>query len=206
MEVALRSSRQLGSLQEEMRRRVMLAHAHLRRGGATWLDVDSYRDPWDQARLYRQGRSRAQIVAAQASLERLGYPYLAAILDRVGPQHGESILTSAPPGRSWHQWGLAYDGCPWVYSRIPAAWRQLAWTIERRDDPDYSEAARLWTLWGRAAAHAGLTWGCTWGDRPHWQLAAAGADPLRDQTPAAVRAWAEAHGWLEPDPPALPRP
>lgn len=66
------------------------------------------RDVWTQARLWRQSRPTHEIQKAIQKLKQEGAPFLAYVLDAVGPQHGR-WATNALPGQSWHQWGLAVD-------------------------------------------------------------------------------------------------
>lgn len=70
------------------------------------------RDPYEQARLWRQSRGRAEIDSVLAQLASAGAPFLAHCLSSVGPQNGPPV-TQAPPGFSWHQWGEAVD-CAWL--------------------------------------------------------------------------------------------
>jgi peptidoglycan L-alanyl-D-glutamate endopeptidase CwlK len=70
------------------------------------------RDPFEQARLWRQSRSSEEINAKIQELEANGAPFLAQCIKSVGPQHGAHV-TNTPPGISWHQWGEALD-CFWV--------------------------------------------------------------------------------------------
>lgn len=70
------------------------------------------RDPFEQAKLWRQSRSIEEILAAIDELRSVGAPFLAHCLESVGPQHGDPV-TNAPPGYSWHQWGEAVD-CFWL--------------------------------------------------------------------------------------------
>jgi len=66
------------------------------------------RDPFEQAKLWRQSRAREEIQAKIAEFERAGASFLAHCLTSVGPQHGAHV-TDTPPGFSWHQWGEALD-------------------------------------------------------------------------------------------------
>jgi len=70
------------------------------------------RDPFEQARLWRQSRAREEIQARIASLRAQGAAFLAHCIESVGPQHGRPV-TNALPGLSWHQWGEAVD-CFWL--------------------------------------------------------------------------------------------
>lgn len=62
----------------------------------------------EQARLWRQSRTRAEIDATVRDLRRAGCPYLADTIEAVGPQRGARV-TNALPGHSWHNWGMAVD-------------------------------------------------------------------------------------------------
>jgi peptidoglycan L-alanyl-D-glutamate endopeptidase CwlK len=70
------------------------------------------RDPFEQARLWRQSRSTEEIQQKISEFERDGAEFLAHCLRSVGPQYGDHV-TDSPPGFSWHQWGEALD-CFWV--------------------------------------------------------------------------------------------
>ncbi len=70
------------------------------------------RDPFEQARLWRQARPGGEIKAKIKDLQSAGADFLAHCLESVGPQHGGHV-TDAPPGLSWHQWGEAMD-CFWL--------------------------------------------------------------------------------------------
>lgn len=62
----------------------------------------------EQAKLWRQSRSRDEILTHADIMRRRGAPNLAKLLLDVGPQHGR-WATNALPGESWHQWGEAVD-------------------------------------------------------------------------------------------------
>lgn len=70
------------------------------------------RSPFEQAKLWRQSRTREQVAEKIASLRAQGAPFLAQCLDSVGPCNGPPV-TNAIPGLSWHQWGEAVDSV-WV--------------------------------------------------------------------------------------------
>ena len=67
------------------------------------------RNPWTQARLWRQSRTRERVEQAYRQLEHLGMVWLRAVLEDVGPQRTGPWLTNALPGQGWHQWGEAID-------------------------------------------------------------------------------------------------
>lgn len=68
----------------------------------------------------------------------------------------KAIVTKAPPGHSWHEYGMAGDGVPLALINKPG------W------DPESS----IWPIYGAKAESLGLTWGGRWHrpDRPHVQL------------------------------------
>lgn len=79
--------------------------------GVEMVPYETLRDPWTQARYWRQSRSLTEINAKIADLRGKGAPFLADIIESVGPQSGKPV-TNAIPGLSWHQWGEAAD-CYW---------------------------------------------------------------------------------------------
>lgn len=79
------------------------------------------RNPWDQARLWRQSRTTQEIHRVAAMLAREGAPFLRDVLLSVGSQEGR-WATNALPGQSWHQWDEAVD-C-FVQEHGTAVWRR----------------------------------------------------------------------------------
>ena len=113
------------------------------------------RPPAEQARLWRQSRSREEIAAAIAHLKKAGAYHLADLLAACGPCHGPPV-TRALPGLSWHQWGEAAD-CLWIVNGA-AEW-SLARIVNR--DNGYHAYARL-------AEEKGLHAGGFWTRFPDW--------------------------------------
>jgi hypothetical protein len=66
------------------------------------------RDVFTQAKLWRQSRSSEEIKSAVERLKHESAPWLAEVVEGVGPQLGR-WATNALPGQSWHQWGEAVD-------------------------------------------------------------------------------------------------
>lgn len=113
------------------------------------------RTPTEQALLWRQSRSREQIIAAAVRLKSKGAPWLAAVLEQAGPSSGP-WATNALPGQSWHQFGEAVD-C-FVVKNGVAIWDPA--------HPGYVNYALI-------AQNQGLTPGRYWkgaADPPHIQL------------------------------------
>ncbi len=76
---------------------------------------------------------------------------------------GAEIVTRAPPGSSWHNFGLAVDSC----------WRGLDPYLEYLAQRDGAAATKQWYDFGRFAANNGLEWAGTWStiqDKPHCQI------------------------------------
>lgn len=77
-----------------------------------------------------------------------------------------SIVSYAPPGDSFHQYGLAGDV-------VPRAYRNL---------PDWNPSGPLWPKLGAIGKSLGLVWGGDWKkpDRPHFHLPAAPLAELKE--------------------------
>ena len=129
----------------------------------------------EQAKLFRQSRTTAEIRSRQQSLRDRGFDFLADNIDSVGPQRGTlgHHVTKAGPGESWHQYRLAFDGVPRVGGK-------LMWEKEHPH----------WEIYGEVAMLLGLTWAGNWKnfvEFPHCQLHTA-SNPLNYyKTPTAVR-------------------
>ena len=81
--------------------------------GIEMVPFCTLRSPQAQAVLWRQSRSVAEVMEGIERLRSGGAPWLAEVLDGVGPQLGKGEVTKALPGLSWHQWGEAVD-CYWL--------------------------------------------------------------------------------------------
>jgi peptidoglycan L-alanyl-D-glutamate endopeptidase CwlK len=118
------------------------------------------RDPFEQARLWRQSRSKEEIDAKIEELETKGAMFLADCIRSVGPQHGDHV-TDTPPGISWHQWGEALD-CFWVVDG------KAEWSTKK-----LIGGLNGYKVYADEAETAGLTAGGHWKnfkDWPHVQL------------------------------------
>lgn len=80
--------------------------------GVEMRPSETLRDPFKQARLWRQSRTIEQITKEIQFLKEQNALFLAECLERVGPQSGKHA-TNAIPGLSWHQWSEAVDSF-WV--------------------------------------------------------------------------------------------
>jgi hypothetical protein len=122
------------------------------------------RDVWTQAKYWRQSRPIEQIEAAIRELESKGAPFLAHVLDSVGPQFGGHV-TDALPGESWHQWGEAVD-CFWVLDG------KAEWSTRKKVRLADGREMNGYRLYGEEGVRRGLTSGGFWAtlkDWPHLQ-------------------------------------
>ena len=118
--------------------------------GDNGIDIMVYcglRSLEEQAIIFRQSRTKAEINAKKQSLTDRGFPALASALDVVGPQDGVigRHITKSAPGESWHQYGLAADCVPLVNGK--PMW----------DGEHYS-----WEIYKEAACMVGLSWAGGW--------------------------------------------
>lgn len=143
----------------------------LRKANVVMIPYEGIRTPQTQAKLWRQSRSTRDVQDALARMKEPA-PWLASVLDGVGPCNGPHV-TNALPGNSWHQWGLAVD-CYWADRPGHAEW-------------SVSKGGRRngYRLYGAEAARLGLmslgevhNW-----DWPHVQQPVASA-------PTSTKGWA----------------
>jgi hypothetical protein len=135
------------------------------------------RDPYEQARLWRQSRSTEEINRKIEEFETAGATFLAECIRSVGPQHGDPV-TNAPPGFSWHQWGEAMD-CFWLVDG------KAEWSTRR-----LIAGNNGYHVFANQAKALGLTAGGLWTtlkDWPHIQLLSADS-PLNVKTLLEINA------------------
>lgn len=139
----------LRQLVPEFRSKIELTLARCQAAGHTLRPFFGVRDVYTQAKLWRQSRALPDILTTAAKLRKEGAPFLAHVLESVGPQHGR-WATNALPGQSWHQWGEAVD-C-FVLGPVNRA----IWAVRH---PGYE-------VYAREAKALGLTAGLYWPTRP----------------------------------------
>ena len=121
---------------------------------------EGLRDPFKQAKFWRQSRPTNEIQAKITELKTQGALFLAHCIDSVGPQDGPHV-TNAIPGLSWHQWGEALD-CFWLVDG-KAEWSETRLVNGKNG----------FHIYANLAPGAGLTAGGLWPhfkDWPHVQL------------------------------------
>jgi peptidoglycan L-alanyl-D-glutamate endopeptidase CwlK len=154
------ASRDLGDLIPGLKPKVQELLSKCLSRGVEMRPSATLRDPFEQARLWRQSRSREEIERKIARLREAGAPFLADCIKRVGPQSGRPV-TGAAPGLSWHQWGEALD-CFWVVNG------EAEWDANR-----LSNGVNGYRVYAGEALQLGLTAGGFWPrfkDWPHVQL------------------------------------
>jgi len=144
------------------------AHALIANCLAKGVEMRPYqtlRDPFEQARLWRQSRAREEIERKIAELTSAGALFLAHCIESVGRQSGDPV-TNAIPGFSWHQWGEAMD-CMWIVDGA------AEWSTTRK-----VSGVNGYRVYADEAVSLGLTAGGFFRslkDWPHAQLRSAGS-------------------------------
>lgn len=120
------------------------------------------RDPVTQAKLWRQSRVASEVEAVRANLVAQGAPFLAACLDKAGPQSLGPWASNALPGQSWHQWGEAMD---------------YVWIVDGKENWSTTDGGQSngYQVLARIAGEVGLTSGISFHDIDHVQFRAAGS-------------------------------
>lgn len=156
------ASRRLDDLTQRTQDVARACRAACETRGFDLLIYCTFRSAEEQAKLYRQSRTTAEIAAKIAEFRAAGFPHLGRILDRVGPVAGEigRHVTMAGPGESWHQYREAFDA-------VPVIGGKLAWNPKADE-----RTSKAWAIYGGAGMRAGGTWAGTWKnfkEFPHMQ-------------------------------------
>lgn len=156
-----RMSRDLNDLVPQFRNNVEQLLEQCTQQGYPMRVYFTLRDPYEQARLWRQSRSREEINKALTRLRNADAGWLADVLDSVGPQYGRQV-TNALPGLSWHQWGEAIDSF-WLLDG------KAEWSTRKKVNGNNG-----YRVYADTAARLGLTAGGHWhqADWVHVQLQA----------------------------------
>ena len=151
-------SKHLETLSPEMKMRMNEVVRICAQEGVEILVYCGLRTMEEQAKLYRQSRGSGEINHKRQSYIDRDLPFLAEVLDSIGPQAGElgKHVTKAGPGESWHQYRQAADCVPLIGGK--AIW---------------DDTHPAWEIYGFAARYCGLTWAGDWKsfrEMPHVQL------------------------------------
>lgn len=155
----------LEPLSPDFRAKVEELLAGLNAAGVIMRVYSTVRTPWEQARLWRQGRTSEQIAITVQRLRQQGAPRIATCIESVGPQHGRKV-TNAAPGYSWHNFGEAVD----------------CFRVDRDGNVDWDEGA--YKPYAAAARKMGLRAGADFNDHPHVQFKH--HEPHADRSPAQL--------------------
>lgn len=167
-------SRRLDYLFPDFEERVREALSQAEQSGIDVLVYCTLRTIHEQAKLWRQSRTRAQIEDKIAKLQERGLDFLANAIITVGPQYGATgkHVTYAGPGESFHNYGLAFDGVVLVGGK-----------------PDWNmEHPAKWETWGTILEANGITWAGRWvrfREFVHGQDGE-GQNPLKRYTPDQI--------------------
>jgi len=168
-------SDKLQGLEADFREQVETLLGECRKAHVSMVSYFTVRTPHEQARLWRQSRPWSEISARIEKLKDAGAPFLASVLESVGPQNGPHV-TNALPGASWHQWGEAVD-CYWEVDG------KAEWSTTRKVNGQNG-----YRVYAATAKDQGLTAGGYWSslkDWPHVQKSAK-SSPL-----SAGMSWAQ---------------
>ena len=158
-------SRDLNLLQPAFREKTETMITECRDLGIVMTPYFTIRTPEQQARLWRQSRTSNEIGKMVRWLRQNGAPYLANVIEDVGPQFGPKV-TNAIPGLSWHQWGEAVD-CFWNVDNT------AEWSVRRKIRLLDGRTENGYRIYAEIAVKNGLTAGGLWSsfkDWPHIQF------------------------------------
>ena len=176
------TSRSINLLIPEMQTKVVEHRRLCKEQGVSVLYYCTERTLQEQAVLYRQSNSSAEIDKKVMWLNANGYHFLADIIFDVGPQKTTGWKTNAAPGESFHNYREAVDGVPVVNGK--PVW-------------NYTENPEAWDIYGSCAKQLGLVWGGDWTSRdlPHLQLRK-GVNPLKEYSPDIIKTMLIENGLL----------
>lgn len=98
----------LDTLTVDFKEKVIELLDNCKRRGVIMRPYFTLRDPYTQAKLWRQSRTTSEINKKIKELRNQNANFLADCIENVGKQYGMHV-TNAIPGLSWHQWGEAVD-------------------------------------------------------------------------------------------------
>jgi peptidoglycan LD-endopeptidase CwlK len=167
----------LEKLIPEFQRKVITLIQNCQNKNVTIKVYTTLRDPFKQAKLWRQSRTTEEIQEKVQELKGQKAFFLASCITSVGKQFGKHV-TNAIPGLSWHQWGEAIDAV-WVVNG-EAEWDTSKLVNGVNGNKVYANEAKALGL------DAGLLW-ANFKDSPHVQYRQA-ANPLTTMSLAEIDA------------------
>jgi peptidoglycan LD-endopeptidase CwlK len=157
----------LDTLTAEFREKVILLIENCKSRGITMHPYFTLRDPFSQAKLWRQSRTSYEILQKIKDLKAQNALFLAYCIESVGKQYGGHV-TNAIPGLSWHQWGEAVDSV-WIVNN-KSVWSTTQTVNGLNGYMVYADEAK------KLGLDAGFNWK-NFKDSPHVQFRKA-ASPL----------------------------
>lgn len=161
------TSRSLMELHPECRKHAQIWLDECDKDGLDVLVTCTYRDPEDQAILFRKNRSLYDIEQAADRLAKMGLGSMAQILLDAPPQKGAkgSKTTNAPPGLSYHQRHLVdgEEGALGIDFVVINGGK-----LEGEYDPDDYAEESLIKRAGEIAESCGLRWCGNWPKAFEW--------------------------------------
>jgi len=167
------ASRDINLLEPVFKERLLYTTMECQKKGLDILVYCTVRSLEEQAKLYRQSRTTAQIEAKKREFYQKNLLDLARAIDFVGTQSGPHV-TNAAPGESWHNFGEAADCVPLINGK--PAWNAKQYPKE-------------WKLFGDIAVSNGLEWAGHWKrfkEFPHVQTNFGGESPTKILTPDLI--------------------
>lgn len=168
----------LDLLNSQLKTKVITLVARCHQRGFEMRPNNGLRDPFEQAKLWRQSRSIEEITNKINELKAQSTIFLAEYLSLVGPQHGER--NQRTPRFSWHQWGEALD-CFWLLDG------KSEWSTKKLVD-----GQNAYHVYADEAESLGLTAGGHWKkfkDWPHVQFRPEIAPVQRSRSLRSMPSW-----------------
>lgn len=153
-------SRNLNDLTPEFKAKVEELLSVCDASGYQMKPYFTLRTPFEQAKLWRQSRTRNEVDHMLKRLDKHKADFLIHCIESVGSQQGRPV-TRVIPGFSWHQWGEAID-CFWQVNGR-AEWSNRKKINQQNGYRNYADMAKS----------LGLTSGGFWRtfkDWPHVQM------------------------------------
>ena len=168
------ASRDINDLHPEVKEKAeIVQQACKEAAGFDLLIYSTLRPLEEQAKLFRQSRSKAEIDLKCTKFRVRGFDFLADVIQSVGPCYGNHV-TNAAPGESWHNYGEAWDAVPLVGGKP-------VWS--------YFDGKEMWNAYGEAVRQVGMHWAGDWTrfrEYPHAQLQV-GSNPLKLLPPDKIK-------------------
>lgn len=136
----------LSQLEPEFASKIKQLIANCAAKGVSMVPYCGIRTPFEQAKLWRQSRTKHQVEEMLHVLKFRKAEFIRHCIESVGPQPMKGWATSTPPGISWHQWGKAVD----------------CYLKDSHNNPDWNASSPGYAVYSSEATALGLTSGYNW--------------------------------------------